>query len=174
MDKNLTSPEKVTKAPITPKGVSELLYDNFSDVRQTAISHVVANGEGDNLYVVLVHVKGKTSKAAASGKAELSSEPRVDELDRSLSGQLTNLFSHVVAFDGCTDLTKPHCAGSSKGYRLRGKKGKTELPSGRGFQTVKGEAHTKNHAFVSSEVPANKVQPIFETMERIAEFGVGD
>jgi len=182
MDKTHITPAGVTKEPllskepkkpISPTDVATLLNDNFEGIKETAISHVVSNGEGDNLYVVLLHVKDKSKAAAASGKAELSSDGKIDELDQSLSGQLTNLFSHAVAFDGCdVDPDKPHCAGSSKGYRTRGKDGEPKVPANHAHKTVKGK-DGQPHAFVTTEVPANKIQPIFDTMARIGKMGVG-
>jgi hypothetical protein len=184
MDKTHVTPAEVTKtpilskekpkAPVTPTDVAKVLDNHFEGIKETAISHVVSNGEGDNLYVVLMHVKDKSSAAAASGKAELSTDGKVDELDRSLSGQLTNLFGHVVAFDGCdVDPTKPHCAGSSDGFRHRGKDGEPKVPGERVHKAAKGPKQGIPHDFVSTEVPANKVQPIFDTMARIGDLGVG-
>jgi hypothetical protein len=164
----------IKKTPVSPGEVTKFLFEQFEGVKEAAISHVVANGQGGNLYVVLLHVEGKDG-TAASGKAELSSEPRVDEFDRDLSEQLMDLFGGGLAFDGCDiDPNKPHCAGSGDGYRHRGKHSEPKVPGDQGHKTAKKEGHAKKHAFVSSEVPVSKIQSIFKTLASIGKFGVGE
>jgi len=169
MDKTTTK-----KIPVSPSEVTKFLFEKFEGVKEAAISHVVANGQGSHLYVVLLHVNGKDG-TAASGKAELSSEPRIDELDRDLSEQLTNLFGSGLAFDGCDiDPNKPHCAGSGDGYRHRGKHSEPKVPGDNGHKSAKKEGASKKHAFVSSQVPVSRIEPIFKTLASIGEFGVGE
>jgi len=155
---------------ITPKGVTDLLYQ-FEDVKGIAMGHVIANGTQDNLYVVLVRVEANESSTADFAEGQVYSSDHVDVLDQDVSGHLMSLLRHPIAFDGCSGgLSKPHCAGPIKNCRRR----QPDVP--RDEERLAAEAdHTLPDAepFLSSAVPAERLNPIFDVMDRLSFHGFG-
>lgn len=158
---------------ITPKGVTDLLYHHFKDVKGMAMSHVIADGERDNLFVVLVRVEANESSAADFHQAQLYTDDKVDSMDRDLSGHLTNLLGHAIAFDGCGSgpvLDKPHCAGATVNCRPR----TPNVPQALARASAE-EEHTlvESEPFLSSAAPGDKLDRIFDVMDKLSFHGFG-
>jgi hypothetical protein len=155
---------------ITPKGVTDLLYQ-FDDVKGIAMGHVIADSGRDNLYVVLVRVAANESSTADLLQDQLYSATDVDSLDQGVSGHLTDLLRHPIAFDGCSGgLSKPHCAGPTHNCRRR----IPDVPHGEELAVAERQ-HTLVEAepFLSSAVPAERLDPIFDVMDRLSFHGFG-
>ena len=120
----------------TPKTIQSLLYDNFSDICETAVSHVASDAEGNDVYVVVIRTNSKIQEIAGEGQqagllpigqpdplqpvidrapkqalSPLGTIGKPDDLDLVLSKQIGGLLQQTNLWDITKD--KRHCTGGS-------------------------------------------------------------
>ena len=177
----------MSQNPLTPKDMMSLLYDNFSDVRHAAISHVMTNENGDHLYLALIQADGKAHQGGASSdhkgkkhkhpgheemQAQATADPvgSVDHLDVTLSRQLINLLHQPLMWDGCTD--KQHCGGAGPAHRRRRHQHEPRVPEHQAHQAVEADAALRNGAMPGTLVSKEDVDGLFNMISRVGEFGL--
>jgi hypothetical protein len=193
----------MSQNPITPKGITSLLYKHFDDVHQAAISHVVTDENGDHLYLALIRAgsgdkthqggatqdhkhrpgkehKAEGQKAAAEGHTAGIATPAGANADPagSVDDMDVSMSRHLVTLLHQPVMwdacnDKQHCGGAGPAHRPRRKHLEPRVPADRARVGVEEHAPIEN-GNPATTVSHDDVAGLFKVMDKVSSYGLKD